>query len=67
MAILGNAVRTHRYQQMRALMDREGLDALAFTGADFFQFATNFSTDVQPWERPIVAVFACSRARSASG
>jgi Xaa-Pro aminopeptidase len=56
MATLGNAVRTHRHQQMRELMDREGLDALAFTGADFFQFATNFSTDVQPWERPIVCV-----------
>lgn len=56
MAILGNAVRMHRHQQMRDLMDREGLDALAFTGADFFQFATNFSTDVQTWERPIVCV-----------
>ena len=56
MAFLGTEVRTHRHEQMRALMDREGLDALAFTTADFFQFATNFSTDVQTWERPIVCV-----------
>lgn len=54
MAFLGTAVRDHRYGMMRDLMDREGLDALAFTGADFFQFATNFSTDVLTWERPIV-------------
>jgi Xaa-Pro aminopeptidase len=56
MAFLGTEVRDDRHGRMRALMDREGLDALAFTTADFFQFATNFSTDVQPWERPIVCV-----------
>src|SRR3954453_2908369 len=56
MAHLGNAVRDHRLTMMRALMDREGYDALAFTSADFFQFATNFSTDVQTWERPILCV-----------
>lgn len=56
MAFLGTAVRDHRHGMMRGLMDREELDALAFTGADFFQFATNFSTDVLTWERPIVCV-----------
>ncbi|MCW8085526.1 M24 family metallopeptidase [Sabulicella glaciei] len=56
MAILSTAVRDHRYALMHALMDREGLDALAFTQGDFFQFATNFATDVQTWERPIVCV-----------
>ena len=56
MAFLGTAVRDYRFGLMRALMDREGLDAIALTGADFFQFATNFSTDVQTWERPIVCV-----------
>src|SRR5882757_1761953 len=56
MEFLGNAVRDYRFGLMRALMDREGLDALALTGADFFQFATNFNTDVQTWERPIVCV-----------
>ena len=56
MAYLGNATRQHRLYLMRRLMDREGLDALAFTSADFFQFATNFATDVQTWERPVVCV-----------
>lgn len=56
MAFLGTPVRDHRLRLMRELMDRDGLDALAFTGADFFQFATNFSTDVLPWERPILCV-----------
>jgi Xaa-Pro aminopeptidase len=56
MAVLSAAVRDHRLALMRALMDREGYDALAFTQADFFQFATNFATDVQVWERPILCV-----------
>uniref|UniRef100_UPI0013315615 M24 family metallopeptidase n=1 Tax=Muricoccus harenae TaxID=2692566 RepID=UPI0013315615 len=56
MASLGEAVRGHRWGLMRALMDLHGLDALAFTSADFFQFATNFGTDVQTWERPILCV-----------
>ena len=56
MAFLGEAVREHRLGLMRAAMDRGGWDALAFTGADFFQFATNFHTDVLPWERPILCV-----------
>lgn len=41
---------------MRDLMDRQGYDALAFVSGSFFQFATNFATDVAPWERPIVCV-----------
>jgi Xaa-Pro aminopeptidase len=53
---LGHAVKEHRYGMMREAMDRSGLDALAFTTADFFQFATNFHTDVQTWERPVVCV-----------
>ncbi len=56
MAFLGSAVREHRMSAMRALMEREELDALAFTSADFFQFATNFATDVQTWERPVLAL-----------
>jgi Xaa-Pro aminopeptidase len=56
MAFLGTATRDYRHGLMRELMDLEGLDALAFTSADFFQFATNFSTDVQVWERPVVCV-----------
>ena len=47
----------YRHQKMTALMDSLKVDALIFTSGDFFQFATNFHTDVQPWERPIFAVF----------
>ncbi len=46
----------YRHARMAALMDELKLDALVFTTGDFFQFATNFHTDVQPWERPIFAV-----------
>ena len=53
---LTTAVWRHRRQQMNDLMDALRLDALVFTSADFFQFATNFHTDVLPWERPIYAV-----------
>ena len=56
MAVLSTTVRDYRLGLMRDLMDREGYDALAFTQADFFQFATNFATDVQTWERPIVCI-----------
>ena len=37
-------------------MDEMGVDAFIFTGPDFFQFVSNFHTDVQVWERPIFAV-----------
>jgi Xaa-Pro aminopeptidase len=56
MAHLSHGVRDYRFGLMRETMDREGLDALAFTQADFFQFATNFHTDVQTWERPVLCV-----------
>jgi Xaa-Pro aminopeptidase len=56
MAFLGSATRDYRFGLMREMMDREGYDALAFTQGDFFQFATNFHTDVQTWERPILCV-----------
>lgn len=56
MAFLGEAVRAYRTKLMHALMDRENWDALVFTRGDFFQFATNFSMDVETWERPIACV-----------
>lgn len=49
---LTTAVWRHRRQQMNDLMDALRLDALVFTSADFFQFATNFHTDVLPWGGP---------------
>lgn len=53
---LTKAVWQYRYDKMTALMDSLQVDALIFTTGDFFQFATNFHTDVLPWERPIFAV-----------
>jgi Xaa-Pro aminopeptidase len=55
MTFLSHSVRDFRLKMMRDLMKRDRLDALIFTTADFFQFATNFYVDVQPWERPILA------------
>ncbi len=56
MAALSTAVRDWRWGLMREAMDRNGWDAIGFTSADFFQFATNFHTDVQTWERPILFI-----------
>ncbi|WP_421707989.1 M24 family metallopeptidase [Algihabitans sp.] len=56
MAFLSTAVWDYRRAGMKALMDRDDLDALAFVSADFVQFATNFNLDVQTWERPVLAV-----------
>ena len=56
MAFLGKAVRDWRWGLMRDAMDRNNWDAIGFTTADFFQFASNFHTDVQTWERPILMV-----------
>ena len=56
MTFLTSAVRDSRLGMMRDLMDRLRLDALILTTADFFQFATNFLLDVQPWERPVMVL-----------
>lgn len=53
---LSTAVRDHRWNQAFALMDAMRVDAFIFTGGDFFQFISNYHTDVQVWERPIYAV-----------
>lgn len=53
---LSTAVRDHRWGKALALMDELRVDAFVFTGADFFQFVSNYHTDVQVWERPIFAV-----------
>jgi Xaa-Pro aminopeptidase len=54
MPILTSKTRDYRFAAMRALMQRAQVDALLLSGADFFQWATNFHVDVQPWERPIL-------------
>jgi Xaa-Pro aminopeptidase len=56
MAFLTKTTFEYRRSLMRSMMEANGLDALAFLTSDFFQWSTNFHVDVQPWERPIVAV-----------
>ncbi|MCY0388196.1 Xaa-Pro peptidase family protein [Robbsia sp. Bb-Pol-6] len=54
MPVLTRATHAHRLTALRAMMAREQLDAVVLTGADFFQWASNFHVDVQTWERPIL-------------
>lgn len=56
MAFLSKAVFDYRRDLMGDLMRARDLDALGFQGPEFCQFATNYHTDVRPWERPILVV-----------
>src|SRR5262249_45009213 len=56
MPFLPRATFDYRRRLMTEMMRANGLDALAFTSPDFFQWATNFHVDVQTWERPIILV-----------
>ena len=51
MPFLTRATFDYRRRLMTEMMRANGLDALAFTSPDFFQWATNFHVDVQVWER----------------
>jgi Xaa-Pro aminopeptidase len=53
---VGLPTKGYRIDLMRKLMERERLDALAFTTPDYFKFATNFSADVSGFERPGLCV-----------
>ena len=56
MPFLSRAVFEARREAMGHLMEAEGLDALLFGQPDFAFFASNFSVDVEPWERPTAVV-----------
>src|SRR5215470_14341647 len=56
MPFLTRATFDYRRRLMAEMMRANGLDALAFTSPDFFQWTTNFHVDVQTWERPIIVV-----------
>jgi Xaa-Pro aminopeptidase len=53
---VGSATRDYRVRLMQELMDREQVDALAFTSPQYFKFATNFTADVSGFERPGICV-----------
>ncbi len=56
MPFLSRDVFARRLDAMRRLMEADGLDALIFGQPDFAFFASNFSVDVEPWERPTAVV-----------
>ncbi|WP_158902257.1 Xaa-Pro peptidase family protein [Burkholderia sp. L27(2015)] len=60
MPTLTYKTRDIRLTKMRELMAHTRVDALIFTTADFFQWATNFHVDVQTWERPIAVCIPAS-------
>ncbi len=57
---LTNAVRMYRLQLMRDFMRSGGYDALAFTGADWFEWAGNHAVSDLAWERPFLLVVPLS-------
>jgi len=56
MQALSTAVRDHRHGRLREVMRAHRLDALLFTGADFFSFASNHDMTDLAWERPFLLV-----------
>src|SRR2546425_10437954 len=60
MQALSIAVRDHRHRRLREVMRAHGLDALVFTGADFFSFVSNHEMTDLAWERPFLLVLPAS-------
>jgi Xaa-Pro aminopeptidase len=53
---LSREVRSYRLGRMRGLMRDHHCDALAFTGADWFEWAGNHAISALSWERPFLLV-----------
>ncbi len=51
---LSSEVRSYRLGRMQSLMRDHRCDALAFTGADWFEWAGNHAISVLSWERPFL-------------
>ena len=60
MQALSTAVRDHRHGRLREVMRAHRLDALLFTGADFFSFVSNHDMTDLAWERPFLLVLPAS-------
>lgn len=56
MAGLSKRVREYRLQRMQEFMRTHGYDALAFTGADWFEWASNHSINSLAFERPFLLI-----------
>ena len=53
---LSGEVRAYRLARMQSLMHDHHCAALAFTGADWFEWAGNHAISVHAWERPFLLV-----------
>jgi Xaa-Pro aminopeptidase len=53
---LSNAVRAYRLNRMTRFMREHGYDALALTGPDWFEWASNHAVTALSWERPYLLV-----------
>lgn len=51
---LSQHVRQYRFERMQGLMRAHGYDALAFAGADWFEWAGNHAVSALAWERPFL-------------
>jgi len=60
MQALSTVVREHRHGRLREVMRAHRLDALLFTGADFFSFASNHDMTDLAWERPFLLILPAS-------
>lgn len=52
MSVLSQSVREHRLASLQRVMDEAAVDALALSGPEWFEFATNHNISVAGWERP---------------
>jgi len=62
MQALSTVVRDHRHGRLREVMRAHRLDALLFTGADFFSFVSNHDMTDLAWERPFLLVLPATGA-----
>lgn len=46
-----------RHQAIQAMLEQRGYDAFVVLAPSNFLYVTNFPLDVDPWERPIAAIF----------
>jgi len=56
LAGLSKRVREYRLQRMQEFMRAHGYDALAFTGSDWFEWASNHSISSLAFERPFLLI-----------
>lgn len=56
LAMPNASIRSYRHDALRAYVLEHGLDAVAFSSADWFEWASNHVVREQAWERPFLLV-----------